>query len=223
MAIIRGPQIVRSGLVLALDGADRNSYPGSGTTWKDISGNNNNATLISGPTFSSEKGGCIVFDGINNLAQISNSSSLNGNAQTINVWYNTTVIPARSASIISKTDATNSTNGYNILTGNSAQIKPATGGTSVGLGDGTSSIWYFTTLTFTINSAASFYVNGVFINTAALANFTMTSNVLRIGVSADSFWTKFTGKIAQINIYNRQLSATEILQNYNAAKSRFGL
>jgi hypothetical protein len=56
--------IVQSGLVLNLDAGVSSSYPGSGTTWTDLSGNGNNGTLVNGPTFSSDNGGNIVFDGV---------------------------------------------------------------------------------------------------------------------------------------------------------------
>lgn len=65
MAFANGPVIVKNGLIFNLDAADRNSYPGSGTTWSDISGNGNNGTLTNGPTFSSDNGGVIVLDGSN--------------------------------------------------------------------------------------------------------------------------------------------------------------
>lgn len=68
-----GPNIVRNGLVLCLDAASLRSYPGSGTTWNDLSGNNNNGTLTNGPTFNSENGGSIVFDGTNDYAPITGS------------------------------------------------------------------------------------------------------------------------------------------------------
>jgi hypothetical protein len=55
-------QIVTNGLVLSLDAADKNSYPGSGTVWSDLSGNNNNNTLVATPTFSSANGGSLVFN-----------------------------------------------------------------------------------------------------------------------------------------------------------------
>ena len=58
-------QIVRSGLVLHLDAARPASYPGSGTTWTDLSGQGNNGTLTNGPTYSSANGGSIVLDGTN--------------------------------------------------------------------------------------------------------------------------------------------------------------
>ena len=67
MGFGNGPRIVSNGLVLALDAADKNSYPGSGITWRDVSGNNNNGTLTNGPTFDSSNGGSIVFDGTNDF------------------------------------------------------------------------------------------------------------------------------------------------------------
>ncbi len=64
MAISRGPKIVTNGLVLALDGADKNSYRGSGTTWTDVSGTSKIAVLVNGPTFSTSNLGYINFDGV---------------------------------------------------------------------------------------------------------------------------------------------------------------
>ena len=66
-------KIVTNGLVLSLDAADRNSYPGTGTTWRDMSGNGNNGTLTDGPTFNSNNGGSIVFDGTNDYVALTPS------------------------------------------------------------------------------------------------------------------------------------------------------
>ena len=73
MSLSRGPKIVTNGLVLYLDAANKKSYPGSGTTWTDLSGNNNTGTLTNGPTFDSNNGGSIVFDGTNDY--VSNTMS----------------------------------------------------------------------------------------------------------------------------------------------------
>lgn len=70
MGFYRGPHIVTDGLVLALDAANPTSYPGSGTTWRDLSGNNNSGSLVNGPTFNSVNGGSIVFDGSNDYVNI---------------------------------------------------------------------------------------------------------------------------------------------------------
>ena len=73
MAIIDGPRIPTSGLIFYLDAANTRSYPGSGTTWTDLSGNGNTGTLTNGPTYSSANGGQIVFDGSNDNAVVLNS------------------------------------------------------------------------------------------------------------------------------------------------------
>ena len=70
------PRIVTSGLVLALDAAERLSYPRTGTTWRDLSGNNNNGTLTNGPTFNAGNQGSIVFDGVDDYVGIPHTSIL---------------------------------------------------------------------------------------------------------------------------------------------------
>ena len=76
MALHHNPRIVTDGLVLHLDAADRNSYPGSGTTFTDLSGNGNNATLQNGTSYSSDNGGTLVYDGADDKITIQNSTSL---------------------------------------------------------------------------------------------------------------------------------------------------
>ena len=77
MALNHGPKLVTDGLVLWMDAADRTSYPGSGTTWTDLTRNGYNGTLTNGPTFSSANGGAIVLDGTDDYVQ--NSFSLDPN------------------------------------------------------------------------------------------------------------------------------------------------
>ena len=74
MATDYNHSIVTDGLVLCVDAANTKSYPGSGTTWTDISGKNHNGTLINGPTFSSDNMGGIVFDGSNDAVTLSANS-----------------------------------------------------------------------------------------------------------------------------------------------------
>ncbi|NBP55511.1 hypothetical protein EBU71_03030, partial [bacterium] len=81
------PAIVTNGLVLNLDAGNSASYPGTGTTWTDLSGNGNNGTLINGPTYSSSNGGSIVFDGTNDSVNIPISSSLQSQYFTLDAWF----------------------------------------------------------------------------------------------------------------------------------------
>ena len=64
MALSHSPSIVTNGLVLCLDAANSKSYPGSGTTWTDLSGRGNNGTLVNGVGYNSGNLGSLVFDGV---------------------------------------------------------------------------------------------------------------------------------------------------------------
>lgn len=86
MSGIAGPNIIRNGLILAIDAADRNSYSGTGTNWYDLSTNNSNGTLINGPTFSAVNGGSIVFDGINDYVGITSLTHPSTNSFSISFW-----------------------------------------------------------------------------------------------------------------------------------------
>ena len=88
MAGFSGPNIIENGLVLALDAADKNSYVGSGTSWKDLSGNANNGTLTNGPTFSNVNGGVIVLDGTDDYVSLTSTDSLRPSNVTLSVWFN---------------------------------------------------------------------------------------------------------------------------------------
>ena len=87
MGISYNNSIVTSGLVLCLDAANPRSYPGSGTSWLDISGNDKYGTLNNGPTFSSDNAGVINFDGTNDscATQIS-SQMINTQNGSIATW-----------------------------------------------------------------------------------------------------------------------------------------
>ena len=107
MGFYRGPNIVKDGLVLHLDAANYKSYPGSGTTWSDLSGNGNNGTLTNGPTFDSGNRGSIVFDGSNDFVYLSNPSSLAfGTGDfSIEIWCNPDSInegPSEQNTLVSK-------------------------------------------------------------------------------------------------------------------------
>jgi hypothetical protein len=85
MAYSDGPKIVTNGLVLALDAADRNSYPGSGTTWRDISGNNYSGSLINGTSFNSSNGGVFSFDGVDDYLSLPNMNYSTSSNTTIEI------------------------------------------------------------------------------------------------------------------------------------------
>jgi hypothetical protein len=89
MGVAYNPRIVTNGLVLALDAGNAKSYPGSGTTWTDLSGKGNHSTLTNGPTYDSSNGGGIVFDGSNDYATTTTTpTELLGNPNiTVSGWF----------------------------------------------------------------------------------------------------------------------------------------
>ena len=95
--------IVKEGLVLDLDAAKLDSYPRSGSTWRDISGFGNNATLTNGPTFNNDNRGAILFDGADDIVNVTNSL-LFGNTTnlTVSIWFNFSSISINTFSIIHK-------------------------------------------------------------------------------------------------------------------------
>jgi hypothetical protein len=240
MAIFRGPKIVTNGLVLALDAADKNSYIGSGTTWKDLSGNNNTGTLTNGPTFSAGNMGSIVYDGVDDYVNLGNASSIkmgSGNF-TISTWVKIltqTGTPTFKLIITSK-NAAAAAAGYGFAWNNS--VNKFLWSTA----NGSSSSEIFTTNTWSSlegvwanivmirqNGATNnghFYINGVYESLASAATVLNvdTATNMTIANTADlnsSYW--FKGLYGITQIYNRALTATEVLQNYNATKTRFGL
>jgi len=223
MAFSNGPTVVTSGLVLSLDAADKNSYPGSGTTWRDMSGNNITGSLTNGPTFSSANGGAIVFDGTNDSVIMADNSALNTQTPSVEVWI--------------KTNATTQ-NGFFFEKGTvNSQYALFQEGANItwrqNLAPYTSQITTAATFINTSNFAqivGTFvtgdrrtYVNGI-LRTSDAQTGTINTNTggMFIGTYGGGGYP-YNGNIAIVRVYNRVLSAQEILQNYNAQKSRFNL
>ena len=95
MATKYSPKIITNGLVLSLDAANNKSYPRSGTTWTDLSGNNNTGTLTNGPTFNAGNQGSIVFDGVDDYISGGGSIIPVGTGDYyIESWINRTTVPS---------------------------------------------------------------------------------------------------------------------------------
>jgi hypothetical protein len=113
----------------------------------DLSKNGNNGIITNSPSFSTDNGGCFVFNGTTQYIEVLNSPLLNASTQTITIWYNASVLPGRQATIIGKHESVGSYNGYNIWAGNQTQIKIGTAdGGTLGSGDGVINTWYMLTL-----------------------------------------------------------------------------
>jgi hypothetical protein len=212
-----GANIIRNGLVLSLDAASKNSYPGSGTTWTDLSGNNNNGTLVNSPTFNSANFGNFTFNGSTNYIDLGNPSSLNVLNFTIAVWAKSNTF-TNYQNLIFKGDGTAGQYGIAIDSSGVWTIQPNTVFISgdiilintwnyfVGTYDGTNITAYRNSLQKTQYSIAQ------------------TNRGSLVSIGADTVNSRyFNGSIGSAQIYNRALTATEVLQNYNATKSRFNL
>ena len=221
MAFGNGPSVVTNGLVLALDAADRNSYVSGSTTWNDLSGNGNNGSLVSGPTFSSANGGSIVFNGTNQYINCGNNSSIQITVGTISAWVKTTSPGSSFRSIIAKQSAWGLFVADNILVTYDWGAA-ATRTTGINIADGT---WKYTALTFTQtvgtpSNNAIVYLNGTSVLTTTVQHSNHGVNLQIAEANASQF---LNGNIANAQVYNRVLSAVEIAQNYNTQKSRFNL
>ncbi len=216
-----GPNIVTSGLVLQLDAANTKSYPGSGTTWRDLSGNGNNGTLTNSPTFSSANGGIFTFNGTNQFINCGNNSSIQITVGTISAWVRTTTPGASFRSIIAKQSAWGLFFNDGILvTYDWGNAQTRTTGLNIANG-----IWNHTAMTFTQtvgtpSNNAIIYLNGASVLTTTIKHSNHNVNLQIAEANANQF---LNGNIASAQIYNRALSATEVLQNYNGTKSRFGI
>jgi hypothetical protein len=207
--------IVKDGLVLNLDAAKTDSYPKIGTAWNDISGNRNNSTLTNGPTFDSKNGGSIVLDGVNDYG-ILNSTLDIGIVGSWSIWLNATTF----GGVIIGSNIPN----YYMLYYDSSIFYINYGGA---LGSRSSSplsvgIWYNIAVTRNGNTHQIF-LNGSPVGGTLSITTANTSKFSIIGDERIPSVYPFRGKIASLSVYNRVLTTTEITQNYNALKGRFGL
>jgi hypothetical protein len=240
MSTLYSPKIVTDGLVLHLDAANKKSYSGSGTTWTDRSGSENNGTLTNGPTFDSANGGGLTFDETNDYINFGNATDTNFGSDNFTIECVAYIDPNVSNNtykgIVVKKGAGSANAGYGIYY-NTSQEKFLWS-----TADGSSYSERFSTNTWSSiensyanivmvrDSAATnnghFYINGVYESLASTASMLDVDNTYNLVVGASStLYSQYylKGKVSQVKLYNRALTASEVLQNYNATKSRFGL
>jgi hypothetical protein len=215
-------------LVLALDAADKLSYPGTGTTWRDLSGNNNTTTLTNGPTFNRANMGGIVFDGVDDYVNFY-APNLSGTA-VIEMWTKLTISAGSFGMLFGWANYDVYYNGglmgYNTFNANDVYgINGATVTSLQLLNNWKHYIFEMRSdVAYTNNKI---YVNGVSQTLSQQAssenagNRNFNGGLGAIGTARGSaFYTPMTCGV--FKVYNRALTATEILQNYNATKSRYG-
>jgi len=223
--------LVTSGLVLDLDAAKLASYPGTGTTWFDISGNGNNGTLTNGPTFTGiGKQAAIVFDGTDDYVLLSNTFMADAPAGTFDIWFNLSTTSGSSYSGVS-----------NILIG-----KPSSPDNAFGFSPSTSKLMFrlgnVTNLTSSVSANTGSWQSAqgvwdstkmsIYQNGSPVASVTVSGSTWYGGTSYNTVLGRnytgqaagsFTGQQGNVKIYNRSLSQFEIWQNFNAFKGRYGI
>lgn len=208
------PSVITAGLKFYVDAGNASSYPGTGTVWYDLSGNLNNFTLTNGPTYNAGSGGYFSFDGTNDYA-IGLTYAL-GSSFTVDAWVNTTITTTKA--ILAQPDMNTLFFGTrNNKLGISGQYDMPWG-----FVNSTSNIntgnWVYCAATYD-GSNVKVYVNGTLETTTANTG-SFVSQTFRIGDSGASEY--FTGGISIVRLYTTVLSGTDITQNYNAQKSRYG-
>ena len=229
MGVAYNSKIVTDGLQLCLDAGNIKSYPSpfTGTTWTDLSGNGNtgtlNGTINGGVGYSGLNGGSLTFDGTDDYVALGTPSALqfSSGAFTIDMWW-------RASSRKLHTLFSYGDNAWMYY------LEPFGGGDmyirmarSKVQNDGSiarvsPNIWYHTVAVCPIGSNNLHYINGALVHTAAVLGAFSYSKTLNIGY-ADNEGYYFGGNIGSAKIYNRALTATEVAQNYNALKGRYGL
>jgi hypothetical protein len=231
--------IITNGLILALDASNTLSYPKTGTTWKDLSGNNNNGTLINGPTFSNDGGGSIVFDGVNDYADCGNNSSLlflGTSPYTISTYTRIVNFVGNYPSWFDRESSSvgGRRDGYLLLYTTVGQLATnvfifterfsSSGQQVAGFTTSRSSIqnsWTYLATTYD-GTNLKIYMNGE-LKDQSQSLGSIINNLETLKLAHPGFGNFNNCQMASVNVYNRALSAEELTQNYNALKTRFEL
>lgn len=223
MSISYNSSIVTNGLVLCVDAGNPRSYPGSGTQWNDATSSGFNFTLTNGPVYSSSNLGFFTFDGVNDFASASDNTALNTQTPTVEVWVRTNATSQNGFWF--EKGAVNSQ--YALFQeGDQIRWRMNIGGITQ-LSTTTASFmntsnWFQVVGTYTSGSRI-LYINGVQVNSdAQTGTISTNSSGMYIG-SYNSGGYFYNGALSICRVYNRVLSAAEVLQNFNASRGRYSI
>jgi hypothetical protein len=223
MTIGYNPSIVTNGLVFCPDAANPRSYPGSGTTWYDASGNGNTGTLSNGPVYTSGINGYFTFDGVDDLATFPSTTSTNiSTTITASVW----VYYISGNGRIFQKDGPPSTRCWEIG-GYAGQFRMemwhSNGTGTIGYGNAlTVNGWTHLSLVFN-GTDILMYQNNSLITTVNFPGDIRTDSATPLYLGG--YWSGeyFNGRISNAQLYNRALTTTELTQNFNALRGRYGI
>jgi hypothetical protein len=218
-----GVNIVKDGLVLYLDAANSISYVSGSTTWNDLSRNGNNGTLTNGPTFSSARGGAIVFDGTNDYVTMGAKEDFNfdtGNF-TVGCWFKSSQDKQYAGLVGKSFDAY----GWSLQLSSGKIRQTYTPSEIISPLSYNDNNWHYAIMVCqSLSQNMYMYVDGMLIGSTSMpSSSTPPINApLWIGGWGNILFV-LNCNIAQTSIYNRALTSQEVLQNYNATKGRYGL
>jgi len=237
MGFHRGPNIVKDELVLALDAGSPRSYPGTGTTWTDLSPNKVAYTLSGGATFNSGNQGSIVFDGTNDEVRLNGVGISDwGSPFTMDVWFYVPTGASWDGGTGRLSTIFANVGGYGGIYGLAKwptegeaglYVRGDNGGISSTVTGLARDTWHNLVGVWT-GQASSLYYNGSLTsgpNGSARTGIPDTTN-LSLGLArafSGSTGAWFEGRMSTAKYYFKALNSTEVLQNYNGLKNRFGL
>ena len=229
MAQEYGPKIVTDNLTFHIDAADKNSYPGSGTTWYDLSagdpaaGGKHNVTLVHAPTLTTDGGGSFDFDGSNDYG--TTTYGIPGTDRTMCVWVKYDTLDNAAGDNHQLMGIQQVSGKYTYIGLDNGNGYPyyylGQGGGAVTTSVLAINTWYHQAMTLA-STAQAVYTNGQLVHTGtSSANATATEYFAIAAL--DNARYKVDGKVSVVSLYNRALSAKEISQNFNAQRSRFSV
>jgi hypothetical protein len=211
--------IIDDGLVLYLDAGISASYSGSGTTWTDLSGQDNNGTLVNGVSYNRDNGGSLVFDGVNDRVS---TNFIPSGARSYFIWikYNK-VNSLPNGYSLTGTQQINAYNYVGIENGGAFYYYMGTSGGSISSTVLSPNVWYQQGVVLFDDGSRKAYLNGaeIFSGTGGIGGTATTE--FSVGCVNQQHWVD--GNIPVVTQYNRALTASEVQQNFNALRSRYGI
>jgi hypothetical protein len=219
--------IVTNGLIMNLDAGNLVSYGGTGTLWNDLTNTTTGATLVNGPTYTTSNGGGIVFDGSDDYGRLPSTSSVDVNTFTWSAFVKGIYSNTPGLFFIGS-DVGQSITPYKIFIG----VQNAGGVyklrvnynnvATVNLGGLVDNTLYNLVITYN-GTTTNMYVNGELIGTSNAMSGNLTSKTYTYIASTQGQYEFFNGTVYNTLFYNRALTQSEVIQNFNAHKSRYGL
>ena len=231
MSVSYNSSIVTNGLVLCLDAGNPRSYPGSGTVWRDVSGNVNNGTLTNGPTYTSGISGYFTLDGVNDYINNVTATTLGINSVatpfTLSVWFRTS--GASEYYLFDNFSGATQDISFRIDAGKLEAYISASNGTqfnAIQFGSGyNNNAWTNFVLVWDGVNTITAYANGTSLGTSTQAGLSgnfESGTAFQIGARPVST-SYFPGDISNFMAYNIALTSAQVSQNFNATRGRYGI